>query len=184
MQKNFKIPVNVLIERFPDKEIYSLQSVDSSQDISESDLEIIAKICSEELIYKVLFKEKFEGKPYTLESAKWFINWAKEGWDKNEWFVFLIRNPENKIVGAVDIKSNNLESAEIGYWMTNEVKGLMTNAVIELCNIAKSAGYKSLYGLTVLDNKNSQGVLVRAGFTNEGEIEKEGKEYLKFTKVL
>lgn len=181
---NFKSPVKVLIEGFPERETYFVQSIDSSQNISDDDLETITRICSEELIYNVLFKEKFNGKPYTLENARSFINWAKEGWNKNKWFVFLIRDSENKIVGAVDIKSDNLESAEIGYWMTKEVSGVMTNAVVALCNMAKNAGYKSLYGLTILNNEKSQRVLLRAGFVNVGQIEEKGKQYLKFVKEI
>jgi len=182
--QGFKIPVNVLVEKFPDKETYSLMSIDGGQNISEKDFETIARICNEELIYKVLFAEKFEDKPYTLENAKDFINWAKEGWDKNDWFVFLIRDPENNIVGSVDIKSNSLESAEVGYWMSNGNPGVMTNAVRAICDIAKTAGYKSLYGLTVLNNEKSQKVLINAEFENVGEIKVKGKQYLKFIKII
>lgn len=58
----------------------------------------------------------------------------------------------------------------------------MTNTVLALCDLAKKAGYKSLFGLTIPDNQRSQNVLIRAGFTMEGEMEKDGKRYIKFTK--
>jgi RimJ/RimL family protein N-acetyltransferase len=136
------------------------------------------------LIYDTLFRDKFKGKPYTLENAKGFIKWAKDGWQRNKWFVFLIKNPKGQIVGAIDIKSNNLNSAEIGYWVDVKTPGVMTNLVIALCEIAKDAGYKSLYGLTVLENDRSQKLLLRAGFKNEGQIEEKGKQYLKFVKIF
>ena len=137
--QGFKIPVNVLVEKFPDKETYSLMSIDGGQNISEKDFETIARICNEELIYKVLFAEKFEDKPYTLE---------------------------------------------VGYWMSNGNPGVMTNAVRAICDIAKTAGYKSLYGLTVLNNEKSQKVLINAEFENVGEIKVKGKQYLKFIKII
>lgn len=183
-QPNFKTPVNISFKKFPDGEDFVLHSIDSSHVITEAELESIAAICSEDLIYDVLFKERLKGDPYLTENAKSFIAWAKEGWTKNEWFVFLIRDSKNNIVGAVDIKSANLENAEVGYWLSSKVTGVMANAVSALCSLAKSAGFKSLYGLTVLDNLKSQNVLIRAGFTNVGRVQEKGKDYLKFVKNL
>jgi DNA ligase (NAD+) len=44
-----------------------------------------------------LFEERFNGEPYTKEKAVEFINWAKEGWEKKKWFVFLVRNAKGEI---------------------------------------------------------------------------------------
>lgn len=172
------------IKRFPTDEIYNIVAIDKDFLSSDEVLAQITKICSEELIYNILFKERLAGKPYVLENALNFITWAQKGWEKQEWFVYLVMDNNKKIAGAVDIKSNNLESAEIGYWASSEISGIMTNAVTALCNIAKDGGYKSLYGLTVLDNQKSQNVLTRAGFSNIGQVRQKGKDYIKFEKKL
>ncbi len=181
---HFEAPIQKPIERYPDGEIFKMQSVDESSELRPEDLEQVAEICNEGLVYDTLFRGKFEGRPYTSEDAKGFTDWAKQGWNNNDKFVFLIRDPQNRIVGAIDIKSNNTEAAEIGYWASSTTPGIMTNAVKALCDIAKDAGYKQLYGLTVPNNERSQKVLLRAGFSDEGLADRKGKEYLKFTRDL
>jgi RimJ/RimL family protein N-acetyltransferase len=181
---HFELPLRLIIKQFQSVDLFHLQQVDSSAEVSGDDLKQITTICNESLVYGTLFKERLKDRTYVHENAVRFIEWAKDGWDKNDKFVFLIRSVENKIVGAIDIKSDNLDSAEIGYWMTSNVPGVMTNAVLAICDLAKIAGYKELYGLTVPENLKSQRVLLRAGFLNEGVAEEEGKEYIKFTKTL
>ncbi len=181
---SLKLTRSEIIKSFPTNQIYKLRSVDQEFLISDKIINQIVAICSQSLIYEVLFNEKLKGKPYKSENALIFLNWAKEGWSKNKWFVYLITNESGDIVGAVDIKSNNLESAEIGYWMAQNIKGVMTNAVIKLREMAKAAGYKSLYGLTVPDNIKSQNVLTRAGFQNIGKVREKAGEHVKFLKIL
>ena len=183
-QPPFVTPIHVEFERYPSGELCELESIDSNKSYDNSDFDTIASICGQKLVYDFLFKERFKGRPYTQEDAKGFISWAQEGWRKNEYFVFLIRNSKSEIVAAVDIKSNNLKSAEMGYWSSSETPGVMTNTVVSLCNVAKKAGFCELFGLTVVDNIRSQNVLNRAGFINEGHLEREGKSYIKFTKSL
>ena len=180
----FNLPVNVDFQRHGVEELCVLESADSSRSFSDSDIETITEICGEETVYNVLFKERFKGRSYTKKDAKEYIAWAQEGWKKEGHFVFLIRDKSGNIVSAVDIKSNNIESAEIGYWSSSETPGVMTNAVVALCGVARKAGFKELYGLTVPENEKSQAVLVRAGFDNKDPLEEEGKSYIKYSKVL
>lgn len=190
MEKNesiaptFKVPVRVEVRKYPANEVYMIQSVDNDSVFSEEDYQTITKICSQELIYDRLFKELFNGEPYTMDKAKGFVSRARDGWQNNDKFVFLIRNDKGKIVAAMDIKSDNTEEAEIGYWASKDEPGIMTNSVVALCQIAKEAGYKSLYGLTVPDNEKSQKVLARSGFEKAGEVKERNKTYIKFTKIL
>jgi RimJ/RimL family protein N-acetyltransferase/isopentenyldiphosphate isomerase len=177
LSPNFKLPIKLSVKNYLNNEDYYISPANESW---EEDVDQITRICSQELIYNVLFKERLKGLPYISKNALEFIAWINEGWEKNEWFVFFIRNGEGKIIGAVDIKSDNLEEAEIGYWMSEKVKGVMTNAVLALTEIAKNAGYKSLYGLTVPDNEKSQNVLKRAGFTDQGLVNQKSKKYIKF----
>lgn len=181
---NFSMPINRKIEHFPSQEPCEFFPVDQSFTSTSEDINRIAEVCSQDLIYKRLFEERFNGEPYTKEKAVEFINWAKEGWENKKWFVFLIRNMRGEISACVDIKSDNLDKAEVGYWASQDSPGLVTNAVVTLCEIAKSAGYKSLFVLVIPNNHKSIAVAERAGFANKERVTDKGKKYWKLTKTL
>lgn len=152
---------------------------------SAEDMATIAEICSQEEIYDLLFKRRFEGRPYTIADAEKFITWLKQGWVDDSYFVFLIRNDENKIIGAIDIKSADLESAEVGYWADKNEPGFMTAALEEIVVIAKNAGYKKLWAKVLTSNNKSIGVLERNQFQKNPDIQKEeDREYYIFEKIL
>jgi len=161
-----------------------LQSVDSTLALTDEDVETIVTICNEDLVYNMLFRERLNGQPYSRQDAQGFLSWAREGWQSDEWFVFLIRNSRNRIIGAIDIKTKTADAAEIGYWVSSTSPGIMTNTVLQLCDIAKVAGYKSLFALTTLENEKSARVLLRANFVGEGQILRNDTAHLKFTKTL
>ncbi len=183
-QPNFSLSVQVSIERFPNGEKCQLFSVDASTPISDQDLEQIAQICSEERIYNLLFKDKFNGQPYTKEKAAGFIKWAQDGWQQNKWFTFLVRNPEMQIVAAIDIKSDNLADAEMGYWASESYPGVVTNATLALCDLARAAGYQQLHALVRPENERSANVVLRAQFTEADSVEEKGRPYRLFRKTL
>ena len=105
---HFNIPVRASIERYPTGEVYRLQSVDDSETFTPEDYERIAQVCSEPLIYNMLFKDLFKERPYTPQDAESFVKMAKDGWKNLITFIFLIRDPQNRIVAAIDIKTNQL----------------------------------------------------------------------------
>ncbi|MEI6886820.1 MAG: GNAT family N-acetyltransferase [bacterium] len=137
----------------------------------EKDFENIKDICNQPLVYEFIFNEKLIGKPYSIEKAHDFLTWSEKGWSESTHFPFVIRDEEKRIIGAIDIKSNNPVNAEVGYWIDGGITGFMTNALIGLVSMAKEAGYKSLTALARQDNYRSKGVLVRAGFKNVGQEE-------------
>ena len=149
-----------------------LVSSENDAKFSKIDIEKIIDICNQKPVYEMLFRKKLEGKAYGEEQAKNFLSWIVEGWREQKFFVFLIRNSEGNIIGAVDIKSNDLSRAEIGYWADENHAGIMSNAVTKLIEIARNAGYKILFATARLDNKRSQNVLLRSNFLVVGEIEK------------
>ncbi len=161
----------------------SVIPLNSNYKVSEVDLKRIVNICNQEEVYSLLFSKKLKGNPYEVKNAQGFISWATEGWKTKKYFVFLIKQGD-RIIGAIDIKSNNIEGAEIGYWMDNRSKGFMTNVVIELCKFAKAAGFLKLIGFTKIFNESSQRVLIRAGFEFEGKVILEGEERYKYSKDL
>jgi RimJ/RimL family protein N-acetyltransferase len=140
-------------------------------EVKDGHISNIQKICNEPLVYKWLFTKRFP-QGYTHIDAKEFISWANKGWDSGEYFVFFIVSSEDEIVGAMDIKSNKLDAAEIGYWVSESYPGLATNAVNELKGIAKEAGFLKLFAQTESANDKSNQLLLRTGF-------KADRNYLK-----
>lgn len=167
----FYLPIREKIERYPDGEICMLMSLDDSHEIAKDDIKRITSICSEDLVYKTLFKdiEKFSN-GYVEEHAKGFVEFAKDGWRTNSSFVFLIRDAQNTILAAIDIKTNNREAGEVGYWATSEKPGVMTAGLKKLIEIARNAGYKKLFALVKITNSKSSALIIRAGFKFVGEV--------------
>lgn len=183
---NFGEKTEKEITNFKTGEIYKLTG---GKDVKFSDTDIreIALICSQEEVYSVIFKVRFNNRPYTIHDASRFVEWVNKGWKEGTHFVFFVRNTENKIVGAIDIKSPNLNRAEIGYWTDVNSSGFMTNALIEICYIAKDAKYKKLFGEVHPNNTKSSAVLERAGFKEVGVNEREynkGVQYKVYEKNL
>lgn len=149
---------------------------------SDKDIERITQICSQEEIYDNLFKRKFKGKSYTEENAQSFVNWVKKGWEEKAYFVFIVRDNDDNVIGTIDIKSSDLGGAEVGYWADQNVSGFMTNALRSLVEIATEAGYEGLYAKVLVRNNKSMGVLERAGFEKIEESRLiEGREYAEYS---
>jgi RimJ/RimL family protein N-acetyltransferase len=170
----FKTPISEQIENFKTREKCLLVSNEDSSKHTEKDVQKVVVICNQKPVYNFLFRTKLNGKVYGEEQAKGFMKWMEEGWQKQEWFVFLIRNSNDEIIGAVDLKSNSMESCELGYWADANHNGLMSNAVARLMELARKAGYKELFATTMPNNERSQNVLIRNGFERRGEMEKPG----------
>ena len=67
----------------------------------------------------------------------------------------------------MDLKSNNINLCEIGYWFSEKHPGVATNAVGALLKIAKAAGFKKLFAQTKEGNDKSVNVLVRNDFVED-----------------
>lgn len=130
----------------------------------KSFIEQIVEICNEELIYSILFSFNFKGQKYTPDKAQSFIDYSLKGWKENKNFVFIIHTGGDKLAGVIEIKSNDKECSEIGYWSSSKHPGIMTNALRELKKYAKSKGYKKLGAMVRTNNFGSQKVLKRNGF--------------------
>lgn len=140
--------------------------------LTEENIRDIVAICNQEAVYELLFREKLNGDEYKVENAQSFVTWANKGWKEGSYFVFVIKDQNGKVIGAVDIKSNNPDFGEIGYWMNKDCPGYMTNAVVGLVEIARKAGYHTLVAYTKLENDRSKGVLTRGGFKYIGQEER------------
>ena len=156
------------VKRYNSEEMYLLRSLDEYLDISNKDMERIASICNEEQIYRFLFKDRLGGREYTVTDAENFISWAKDCWKKQQSFFFLMQDTQGAIVACLDISSSDFSGSPIGYWVTSNVRGIMTNSVLKLCELAGRIGYKKLFALVEPGNGRSAGVLMRAGFSHKG----------------
>src|SRR5687768_105517 len=76
----------------------------------------IVRIANEPDIYSWLFNERLAGQPYPVEMAAQWLTWAADGWRDNTHFCFAVTDSTGAIAAACDIKSNNPEEAEVGYW--------------------------------------------------------------------
>ncbi len=159
-------PLSRAIQRYASNEVCFLQSLDDSLKMSRGDLLAIVKICNEPLVYKYIFRDALDSRPYTIEDARVFVEWAHRGWGEHRHFVFLIKNPGGKIVGCVGISTDILTSSPIGYWMTGSVSGVMTNVLSCLVDIARDAGYRKLSALVEPDNVRSSKLLERVKFVH------------------
>lgn len=120
----------------------------------------IVQACNSAEIFKWIFREMCPN-GYTRENAIGFVNWAKQGWVDNSHFVFFLLSDGDNIVGALDIKSNNLQAGEIGYWVHQDHSGLASNAISILKDFAKQAGYQILFAQTKKGNEKSNQALLR-----------------------
>ena len=153
------------IKNFKTNESYIVQSVSHLK--KDADLyQQITDICNEKLIYHWLFKSIFpEGYPY--QSAVDFISLAEKGWKNESHFIFYILHENGQVAGAMDLKSNNINLCEIGYWFSEKHPGVATNAVGALLKIAEAAGFKKLFAQTKKGNDKSVNVLVRNHFVED-----------------
>lgn len=164
-QPHFTLPIREAITNHLTGETLYLEAVDDAARYTPAHLEQIVAICNQPRVYDLLFAERLQGKPYPIADTETFIRWGEAGWRNQTHFLFYIVRADDTIVGAADIKSPNLAAAEIGYWLSEEHPGIMSNAVKKLCVIARQAGYRALFALVKEHNRKSSNVLERAGFT-------------------
>ena len=181
---HFPAALRRAVLRFPNQELCTLEAVDDTLAWTPQDETTMVTICNQPLIYERLFRKHLGGQPYSVAQAQGFRGWAEQGWRERSWFVFLLRDAHKQIVGAIDIKSNTTTGAEIGYWASATSPGVMTNAVLQLCEIAREAGYERLFALVAPDNTQSLGVMSRAGFVQVEDVTRDGTHYRQFARSL
>lgn len=153
----------VIVRNIKNGKQYLVEPVLNAE-MQDNDFDDIAQNCNQQEIYSELFEDMLEGKPYTKENAKGFINWAKDGWNNNEFYIFLIRDEAKKIVGCIDIKQNNKIESEIGFWLNKNHSGVMSNVVFEIINFGRLNGFQKFYADARVGNEKSYNVLTRTGF--------------------
>lgn len=131
----------------------------------------IVAVCNQELIYDVLFNSSLKGDLYSNKRAESFVKWAHQGWEKKSYFVFLIMDEsEEQVCGAIDIKSNELRSGEVGYWASRYHSGIASSALKKMADLAKETGYEALHAFVEASNVRSANVLLRNGFSKHPDF--------------
>lgn len=169
----------LLVENIKNKKMYSIEPNVVKENIIQ-DARKIADICNQHLIYETLFKEMLSGNKYTDDNAKGFINWSSEGWNNQSYFVFLIRDSYGNIVGSIDIKSNNLDETEIGYWLDKNHSGVMTNSIRIIIALGKQVGFKKYIADVKPENIQSIKILENNDFKYVDEID----GYLRYERKI
>ena len=170
-------PVRIAFPNARTGALYALESVDDATRFGREAAAQVAAVCDEPLIYERLFRHRLTGHPYDVANGLRFLTWAESHWRTGTAFIFVITHPIDGIVGALDIKSTDVDGAEIGYWLSARHSGVMTNAVRLMRDLAWAAGFRALFALTDPDNARSQAVLARAGFVHEGSMTRNGETY-------
>jgi RimJ/RimL family protein N-acetyltransferase len=159
-------PVIREFEAFEQK--YTLRSLDESRLVTQNDIDDIVRACNEDLIYRFLFRSGLGGREYSEKDAIEFVKWANKGWRDGIHFVFLIQDSADRIIGCIEISSDDIQQALIGYWKTSRVKGIMNSVIKCLIEIARDAGYLNLYAMVEPLNTRSSNLLKRTGFNMLG----------------
>ena len=124
--------------------------------------------------------------PYTAGDADW---WIARKLEQNKKFgqpvSFAIRNSEDKLIGAAGFDGllpGDSHKAELGYWLGKPFRGqgIMPAVIQRLCTHAFSTfALEKIIAYTFCNNKSSQAVLEKSGFTPEGycrkHIKKDGR---------
>lgn len=153
----------VLIKNALTGDSYSLQPICHIAPTKEV-LATIARICNQDLVYEWCFKDLCGDKGYPIEMAIDWIQWGTSGWEDRTHFVYAILDSNGEVTAACDIKSSDLERAEVGYWSSLNHRGVMTNAAKAMLQLADNAGFKTLFADIHPDNHKSQAVIKRCGF--------------------
>lgn len=173
---NFPHPLRLPFQNALTGATYFLVSGDQIEPTPDKLLEI-ASCANEPLVYDLLFRQRFEGEPYRENDAADWITWTHAGWDHNTHFSFMVQDEAGSVVAACDIKSNDVEGAEVGYWASAHHHGVMTNAVKLMCQQAARAGFRSLTARVKQGNAKSRAVLHRVGFEDVPSSEDERYEH-------
>ena len=139
--------------------------------------------CREPFIYEMLFRPNWGERGYSLKDAYDFVGKAQTWWAENSLFTFLLLSHEEQIAAAIDVKSADLFSAEIGYWCSQDHRGVMTNTVRTLCNEMEKNGYQAAHAFALVENQRSADLLRRAGFVQHPQnLQLKNRPFFRFDK--
>jgi RimJ/RimL family protein N-acetyltransferase len=112
--------------------------------------------------------------PYTREDAERFLAIAATEAAAGEGIALAVADADDRLLGTIGLMGlDDGDTGEIGYWTAPEARGrgLTTRAVVLVRDWAhETLGLATIEILAHRDNRPSQVVAERAGFTDTGEI--------------
>lgn len=148
--------------------------------ISQNDFEDLEKILNQPEIYK-LFGKALDGKRIDKDRIKSILDFYIKGFEEKDCFLYLIRNSQERIVGAIDLQRQGDKSFSIGFWANNRKKGFISGALNKLKDVLNKEKIKNLDSYIEPENEDAKRVLERNGFEFvEETIGKSGKRLLKY----
>jgi RimJ/RimL family protein N-acetyltransferase len=111
--------------------------------------------------------------PYTVEDARRFFAISATEQAAGEGMALAVADAADRLVGTVGLTGIDGTRGEIGYWTAAQARGrgITTRAVVLLRDWAHaSLGLREIDILAHRDNRPSQRVAERAGFTDTGQI--------------
>ncbi|MCO7319823.1 GNAT family N-acetyltransferase [Riemerella anatipestifer] len=137
-----------------------------------NDIKNIVDILNDETYSKNTINIPF---PYTIKSAKFWVELAKQGFENKTQYIFAIRTKENsKIIGGIDLGIElRFNKAELGYWLDNKYwnHGYMTEAVKAVINFGfEKLKLKRIYATHFDFNPASGKVMQKCGMEKEGVL--------------
>ena len=106
-------------------------------------------------------------RPYTMEHALAYVRGEVPG--PNQFAIVA----DGRLVGAIGVNANKTGTGQVGYWCVPEVRGrgIVTSALRLMCRHAhRELGLVRIELLTDVDNRASQRVAEKVGFTREGVL--------------
>ncbi|MGJ8657908.1 MAG: GNAT family N-acetyltransferase [Akkermansiaceae bacterium] len=164
MTPKFPNDISIPVRNHLTGSTYFLRRADEVE-ATDTMLERLIAISNEPKVYSWIFQERLKGQAYGMAMAKGFFKMGSDGWNNHEQFVFMLLTEDGHPAANIDIKTADINGAEIGYLSSNKHSGVMTNTVLAVAAIAREAGYTMLWARSLKDNIDSSRVLVRAGFT-------------------
>jgi RimJ/RimL family protein N-acetyltransferase len=111
--------------------------------------------------------------------TKKYINYAIKSWGIGSNFIYFILDENDIVVGSIDLQKENDESASLGFWISPEKLGFMTNILNYFLKLKVVRNYKTINSYTKPTNLKAINLLRRLNFIEQNKIE--GKNLLKFS---
>jgi RimJ/RimL family protein N-acetyltransferase len=137
----------------------------------EGDAEAIAAACNDPQIATFLDRVP---SPYTKDDAEAYLELTRAGWEDGTMSGFAIVE-DGRPVGSIGVRwLDGLDegTAEVGYWVAGDARGrgICTRALRLVSAWAIEAGAARLQLRADSDNRPSNRVAEKAGFTREGVL--------------
>ena len=106
----------------------------------------------------------------SLDDTHAFVRWSDQVWTEHEVGPYLIIDHSGHVVGSTGLDLETPSRAATGYVLSRSMwgRGLATEVVAAIAELADSVGVVRLYALCHPDNVASANVLAKNDFVREG----------------